>query len=115
MRRERRPRNDFTEPSARDAARECCLVACVTEKGKALGRRERHEMRGRRLDAECNCCSRTLCKEFASAKNLGWPVNLRHHREGLSVYRSVFGQHAFIAGIIVHGGSPTERAHQTNS
>ena len=114
MRRERRPRDDLAEPSARDAASELRLVACVTEIGEALGGRERREVRGRRLDAECNCCSRTLREEFAAATNLGLPVDLRHHHEGLAVDCSTFGQHAFVARIIVHGGSPTEPAYQTN-
>ena len=69
----------------------------------------------RRVDAECDCCSRALRKEFASPTDLGWPVDSSHYREGLPVNRSVFRQHAFIAGIIVYGGSSTERADQTNN
>ena len=90
MRRERRPRDDLAEPFAIDAARERCLVAGVTEIGETLGRRERREVRGRRLDAEFNRCSRTLRKELAATTNLGRSVDLRHHREGLAVHRSVF-------------------------
>lgn len=95
-------------------ARERSLVACVTEIGETLGRRERCEMWRRRVDAECNCCGRTLRKEFAAATDLGWPVDLAHHREGLSVNRSVLGQHMFVTRIIMHDGSSTERADQTN-
>ena len=115
MSRKRRPRDDLAEPFARDAARECCLVACVTEIREALGRCERCEMRRGRVDAECDCCSRALRKKFASTTDLGWPVDSSHYREGLSVNSSVFGQYVLVARIIVYGGSPTERADQTNN